>query len=211
MRRMLGISMLVACHHVSGSAVRIEPLPETTPATSVAIPTTPRDMLRIPSADGSFSLAYPPSTFVKAQALGTRIELVSDISEPPFGLGQSGDSVYTLTLTKLGKTPIEQMKTILDASTFQKIFRSGAAASFAPDEGFVDREPDGYRVSMGVEGVGDEIHVFTTGDGTTWQLDCNFCCGLVAKPRMTREQQLALCGAIMHAFEQERLTTSGRP
>ena len=167
-------------------------------------------MLRVPSADGSFSLAYPPSTFVKVQAIGPRIELVSDVFEPPFGLGQAEDSVYTLTLTKLTKSPVEQMKTILDASTFQKIFPKGNTSSFTSDEGFVDREPDGYRVSMGVEGVGDEIHVFTTRDGSAWQLDCNFCCGLIAKPRMTREDQLALCGAIMRAFQEER-SASGRP
>jgi hypothetical protein len=159
---------------------------------------------RITSADGSFTLQYPPRTFTIAKASGDAVDLTSTISEPAIGMGDGPDVIYAITLAKLREPMLAALAKIVDGDVYRKAFPQGTEASFTPEKGYLDREPDGYRVATGVEGVGDEIHLFKTSDGLSWRFDCHFCCGLVANAKMTKDDQISLCADIMHAFARGR-------
>ena len=155
------------------------------------------------SADGSFSVTYPSKVFTKTSALGDSVALKSDISEND---GMQGTFTFGIKVTKLRGTKAEAMKHALQPETFAQTFSDGTDKSFAPIPDFVDAETgangaNGYRIAMGVEGVGDVIRVFTTFDGANWRIDCNYCCGLVPAPKMTSDRQLEICEDVVHAFQ----------
>ena len=212
--KLLPLVMLAGCpEQTSPSSVS---LPQASASTSSATPAsgpdpTPwPDTARVTSADGSFALLYPHGTFPSAKAHGDVVDVASTVSEPGMGEGDK-NHFYGIALTKLRGSLIDALRTAVDADSFHKAFPDARAteASFHASPGFFERErgdggATGYHISTGVEGVGDEIHVFQTGDGERWRFDCNYCCGLVTPPpTISRDDQVKLCGTVLSAFQVE--------
>ncbi|MGH7285747.1 MAG: hypothetical protein ACRELY_29870 [Polyangiaceae bacterium] len=193
----------------STSTSTIDPRPSTSTSTSTAtqIPTAPPawpDAKRVASVDGSFSVSYPSKIFTKTSAKGDTVSLTSDVFEHA-GMGP-GTAIFGMRFTKLKISKIAAMKAALDADSFRQAFPHGTEAPFVPIPDFVDAEigaagARGYRESMGVEGIGDIVRVFSTGDGATWRADCDYCCGMIDKPKMTADAQMALCEDVVHGFQ----------
>ena len=117
-----------------------------------------------------------------------------------------GTATFGMRLTKLKTSKVAAMKKAIDADSFARAFPKATDASFVPIPDFVDAETGaagarGYRVTMGVEGIGDILRVFSTGDGAAWQVDCDYCCGLIEKPKMTSDRQMQICEDVVHAFQ----------
>lgn len=181
---------------------------ETTPNDGGAAPPTWRDKKRVSSPDGAVALDYPGNVFTSFSAKGASVTLHSGISEA--GSSGRGDRFYyTLTLAKVSTSKLEAMKKALDPQTIERLFPDGTESSFTPIDGYVsaERGPNGatgYRITRGVEGVGDSIRIVTTHDGLTWQQDCRFCCGMISPPpTISADDQIALCDDVLHAFEAE--------
>ena len=187
------------------------PLPTVSVATLASTkPLEWSDEQTVVSRDGTFSLRYPAMTF-KATAPGNTIVLTSEISEKPWGYGSSEDVVYHVVLTKLtDPNLVGVVRTFIDPDSFKRAFPTqGGANVFKPIDGFLDEHrgengAHGYVVQMGVEGTGEHLFALTTKDGDAWKFECNYCCGLIEKPKMTAEKQLALCDEILAGFERDR-------
>ncbi len=196
----------VGCHSAAPVVVTVAPAAApsaSAPAVAAAAPWP--DARRATSADGSFALEYPAHTFVRPSAKGRSITLSSDVSEPSFMGGGHGELTYSIELTKLDHGPVEELATRMDQVSFHERFPDGTGASFRPEAGFIERAaPNGYVLTGGAEGTGDQLHVFTTKDGTTWRFDCNYCCGMMDKPKMTSSAQLALCDEVLAVFVRQR-------
>jgi hypothetical protein len=207
--RVVATLALVACRGREPPTVTVASAPAAPSSAPQASPAPWPDARRVVAADGSFSLAYPARTFVRADARGATVTLASDVSEPSFSGRPGGDIVYSVALTKLETGVIDELRKQLGPVQFLARFPDGTEGSFRPEPTFIDRETGergarGYVVRRGVEGTGDELHVFTSRNGRVFRFDCNFCCGMMAKPRMTERSQLELCDAALRQFEREQ-------
>jgi hypothetical protein len=187
------VAVTVTGCHDGRSAVEL-PSQDTKPIATTT-PTGPwPDTERVMSVDGSFALVYPRRTFPRVSAQDDTIELVSDVSEE--------SSYFSIKLSRLRAGIFAALRDTVDKESFHDVFPDGTEASFHASPGFFEKESGGYHVSVGVEGIGDEIHVFQTADGRAFRFDCHYCCGLVIPlPAISREEQVALCDVILHAFQ----------
>jgi hypothetical protein len=207
------VVFLCACgsHERAPAQVHVDVAPivsvAPTPVASVSIQNARKwpDEARATSRDGSFALRFPGGTF-KPTSPDRTIVLTSAVSEPPWGAGGGSDIVFHIVLAKLDDVDLRHaIAKVIDPDSFKQAFsRDG---SFKPIDGFLEEKitdgARGYTVNMGVEGTGDHIYAFKTKDGAAWRFDCFYCCGLIAKPKMTSSEQTATCDEVLTTFVRE--------
>lgn len=172
-------------------AVTLSPI-----ASSTTTPSTPAPVERSGHLTlGAFSFDYDPKIFPRLERTNDGITITSLVSED-----YNGVHAFSMSFA-FAPSALGVLRQYIDPQTAKKIFPDGTIKSFVEEPGFVHRDARGYYVlTMGVEGLGDVIHAIE-GGGRALRVDCNYCCGLTEKPKLTSEQQLAICGAVIDSIK----------
>lgn len=196
MRRALVACVSVACgNSAQPPAVTLSPVASaTTTAFVTAAPVERTGHVTL----GAFSFDYDPKMFPKLERTNDGITITSLVSEDYNG-------VHTFSMSfAFAPSAFGVLRQYIDPQTAKKIFPDGTMKSFVEEPGFVHRDARGYYVlTMGVEGIGDVIHAIEGGGGggRVLRVDCNYCCGLTEKPKLTSDQQLAICGTVIDSIK----------
>lgn len=147
---------------------------------------------------GPFTVQVPPRFFSKIVAHGTELTLTSDVFEDYM------DKRFTFSMTlKVVPSAYAELRTLLGPTMVPTIFPGGTEKSFKADPGFVDptalHGAKGYVMNTGVEGIG-EIRTLLDAPVGSARIDCHFCCGLIADPKMSRDEQTAICDRVLQSL-----------
>jgi hypothetical protein len=215
--RFLGaLLLLVGCTKPSaGPTVVVDagaPVPPAASAATVAPPSA------LPSPSASSDAATGPTaslriggdiffdystTYLRAHVAPGAITLTSSIFEDYNG----GHFPFSIELRIVDRGVVQEAR----KSVPDGIFATNDESSFEEQPGFADRKTTsggfhGYAVTMGVEGIGEVETFFPLSPAQTLHVTCHYCCGLTEKPKLTMDEQLAACDAVVQSLR--RITPS---
>jgi len=137
---------------------------------------------------GRLDVDYPTSTF-------RVVRLVTSIFEDYMG----GHFPFEIELRLVSRPVAEEARA---AKYDPPIFGSSYESSFREDGGLAERRElpsglHGYVVEMGVEGIGQVDTFVPVSAKETLHVICHYCCGLIAAPKLPREEQDRICDEVV--------------
>lgn len=210
--RFLGVLLLlVGCTKPSAApAVAVDagagPVPPAASAATVAPPSAlPSPSAASDAATGpttSLTLGHDilfdyPTTYLHAHVAPGAITLTSSIFEDYNG----GHFPFSMELRIVDRGVVDEAR----KSVPDTIFATSDESSFKEQPGYADRKTTpgafhGYAVTMGVEGIGQVETLFPLSPAQTLHVTCHYCCGLTEKPKLTMDEQLAACDAVVQSL-----------